>query len=329
MFFHRLAKIHAPEFSSGLTWLNGEPQTLRASSGRPVLIDFWTYSCVNCQRSLPAIQVLYARYAAFGLTVIGVHTPEFAFEKDVANVQRAVKAAGITYPVVLDNEYEIWNLYANRAWPHSYLMNAEGIIVYDHVGEGGDTETETAVQKALMESGVTDLPHITPVVSKYGGVCYRTSPETYLGYLRGRFGNTEEFLPDAEEAFTDRGIHSDDIPYLHGHWRVAGEYVEHLKTLAAATEYVLFKYSAFGANAVIASPTGKATIEVLLDGLPLSDDMLGPDVRRQKDGTSVAIVTEARLYRLTKSAAYHRGTLTLKVKTSGIRLYAFTFEGCA
>lgn len=329
MFFHRLAKIHAPEFPTGLTWLNGQPTTLRAHAGNPVVIDFWTYSCVNCQRSVPAMQALHERYAALGLTVIGVHTPEFAFEKEVDNVQRAVLAAGITYPVVLDNDYEIWNLYANRAWPHSYVLNAEGIIVYDHIGEGGYMETETAVQKALMDCGVGGLPEVTRVATAYGGVCYRTSPETYLGYLRGRFGNDQEFLPDAEEAFTDNSEHRDDTPYVHGHWRVAGEYLEHTKDLALATEYVAIKYSAFGANVVIAGPTKKIQIEVTLDGLPLSDDMMGPDVKRQKDGSTVLMVAGARLYRVTKSTAYHRATLMCKVKNAGVRLYAFTFEGCA
>lgn len=328
MFFHRVAKIHAPEFPPGMTWLNGSPVTMRALAGKPVLIDFWTYSCINCQHTLPHLKAWHERYAKLGLTIIGVHTPEFAFEKDEKNVLKAIKEAGIPYPVVLDNEYALWHLYANRAWPHSYLVNKDGVIVYDHVGEGGYAETEMAIQKALQDSGVKKLPDVAEYANNSGAACYRTTPETYLGYLRGRYGNEEEFLPDAEEAFTERGERQDDVPYLHGHWKICSEYVEHVKMVAAPTEYIQVKYSAFGVN-VVMSADSRATIVVELDGLPLSDDMQGADITRGKGGSSVVTVHGARMYRLVKAATYHRGTLTLRVRDAGVRLYAFTFEGCA
>lgn len=328
MFFHRLAKVRAPEFPRGLTWLNGAPQQLRGLAGKPVLVDFWTYSCVNCQRTLPYLKHWYERYHDLGLTIIGVHSPEFTFEKDEGNVQRALKDAGIPYPVVLDNDYAVWRLYANRAWPHSYLISKDGVIVYDHVGEGGYAETEMAIQKALMETGVKKLPGIAHDVAATGAACYRTTPETYLGYLRGHYGNEEEFLPEAEEAFTDRGEHEDDTPYLHGHFTIAGEYVEHTKALAVPSEYLTLKYSAFGVNLVMEA-SDKTKVVVELDGLPLSDDMCGPDVDRGRDGITTVSVGAARMYRLVKAATYHRGTLTLRMTSPGLRMYAFTFEGCA
>lgn len=320
--------MHAPEFPDGLVWLNGGSLMMRKLAGKPVLIDFWTYSCVNCQRTLPHLKRWHETYAKLGLTIIGVHTPEFAFEKEEKNVAKAIKRYDIPYPVVLDNDYAVWNLYANRWWPRKFLVDKDGVIVYDHVGEGGYAETEHAIQQALMDCGVKKFPDVPPDSGVGGAVCYRTTPELYLGYLRGVFGNAGQFLPDAEEAFTDMASeHDDDVPYLHGHWRIANEYVEHVKTLSAATEYLLLKYSAFGANLVLGAEKA-CEVDIELDGLPLGEDMMGDDVI-MKGGRSVVMVKEARMYRLTKAQVYHRATLKLKVKTAGLRMYAFTFEGCA
>ncbi len=301
---------------------------MRSLAGKPVLIDFWTYSCVNCQRTLPHLKAWHERYATLGLTIIGVHAPEFAFEKDAKHVRAAIKAADIPYPVVLDNGYDVWRLYANRAWPHHYLVDKDGVIVYDHMGEGGYAETEMAIQKTLMEAGAKRLPDVPHDLPGEGGACYRTTPETYLGYLRGRYGNAEEFLPDAEEAFTDRGEHEDDEPYLHGHWKVSGEYVEHVRATSVPNEYLLLKYSAFGTNLVMEAPK-KTKVVVELDGLPLSDDMRGDDIEKGRDGTTTVTVGQPRMYRLVRAAAYHRGTLTLRVAAPGVRMYAFTFESCS
>lgn len=329
MFLHRMTQIHAPEFPAGLTWLNSPALTMRKLAGKPVLLDFWTYSCVNCHRTMPHMQRWQETYGKDGLTIIGVHTPEFAFEKDEKNVQKAVETMGITYPVVLDPDFAIWNLYANRWWPRAFLVNKDGVVVYDHVGEGGYAETEHAIQKALMETGVRKFPAIPADAGQGGAVCYKTTPELYLGYLRGTFGNAESFLPDAEEAFTDKAeSHHDDVPYLHGHWRIGSEYLEHTKTLPMASEYVLLKYSAFGVNLVMATATKKACIvEVEVDGAPISEDMAGSDVQ-WKGGKAYVTVKEARMYSLVASSVYHRASLRLKVSSDGLRMYAFTFSGC-
>ncbi len=328
MFLHRLGKVRAPEFPAGLVWLNGNKMSLKKLAGKPVLVDFWTYSCVNCLRTVPHLQKLYERYHDLGLEIIGVHTPEFAFEHDEENVKRAIKEIGITYSVVLDNDYDIWHLYANNSWPHCFLIGPDGVIVYDHVGEGNYAETEKAVQEALIAAGVTaSLPAVSDDENGEGGICYRTTPELYLGYLRGKYGNKEDFLPDAPEAFTDHGITLEDTPYLHGHWQVCGEYVMHAKELAVASEYLALKYSAFGVNLVLATDED-VSIAIELDGLPLPDDMLGSDVKRAKDGASVIKVKEARMYNLVKASVYHQGTLKILTKDEGIKFYAFTFDGC-
>lgn len=330
MFLHRLAKVHAPEFPDALAWVNGAPRTMRSMLGRPVLIDFWTYSCVNCLRTQPHLNAWYERYAKLGLEIIGVHTPEFDFEKRRENVEDAVMRLEIPYPVVLDNDYAVWNLYTNKWWPRKFLVNKDGNIVYDHVGEGGYAETEMEIQKALAEIGVKKFPRIAKEVEvSSDGVCYRTTPELYLGYLRGRIANAGDILPDAEEAFTDHGEREDDSVVLHGHWRVASEYVEHARRLATASEYLLLTYRAFGVNLVMGTVDGRpAEIDVELDGQPIPKDMAGADVVIV-NGRAKLRIRESRMYRIVKASMYHQGALKLATADAGVRMFAFTFEGCA
>ena len=328
MFLHRLTKVHAPEFPDNLVWVNGTPRTMRSMLGHPVLIDFWTYSCVNCLRTQPHLNDWHERYAKLGLEIIGVHTPEFSFEKRKENVEDAIGRLEIPYPVVLDNDYAVWNLYANRWWPRKFLVDHTGSIVYDHVGEGGYADTEMEIQKTLAAIGVKKLPRIVKEADGSDGVCYRTTPETYLGYLRGRIANAGDVLPDAEEAFTDRGERADDSIVLHGHWRVSGEFVEHTRRLATASEYLVLTYSAFGVNLVMGSETGKTVeLDVELDGHPVPPDMAGADVVIV-NGRARVKVNAARMYRLVKAGMYHRGTLKLSTADTGVRMFAFTFESC-
>lgn len=329
MFLHRLSRVRAPEFPGRLTWLQGDAETLKKLRGKVVLVDFWTYSCVNCIRTQPMLNRWHQLYADKGLVIIGVHTPEFSFEKDEKNVERAVKDAGITYPVVLDPDYEVWNLYANQYWPRKFLINKDGYIVYDHIGEGGYAETEMAIQKALKEIGVKDLPPVPPDDAAGGAVCYHTTPETYLGFLRGKFGNPQEYLPDAEEVFADVDKHQDDTPYLYGHWTVKSEYVEHSRKLATANEYLALRYSAFGVNLVMGTSDGRtAVVEIELDGLPLPKDLAGEDVHIERNGKATVTVKEHRMYRLVNAKMYHRGTLKLKTASGNVQMFAFTFRGC-
>lgn len=332
MFLHRLGKVKAPEFPNGLTWLNSRPLTMKRLQGKVVLLDFWTYSCINCVRTLPHLKRWHEVYEGKGLQIIGVHTPEFEFEKDQENVEKAINDFQISYPVALDNDYKLWNLYANRWWPRKFLVDASGNVVYDHIGEGGYAETEQAIQKALSDMGAEDLPPIKPDMSVGGGICYRTTPETYLGFLRGRFGNAETFIPNEESAFTDTEEHEDDLAYLHGHWKVSNESVHHVRKLARPTDYLLLKYSAFSVNAVMAtlsSGTSKtAEVFVELDGHSLPEDMAGDDVNITKDGKAVVKVKKSRMYRIVDSDTYHKGTLRLRTASDNLEIYAFTFGGC-
>lgn len=328
MFLHKFGKIKAPEFPRGLVWLNSAPLTLKSLRGKVVLIDIWTYSCWDCLCAIPFLKKWYKQYGKNGLIIIGAHTPEFDFEKEQKNVRLALKKFGIVYPIVLDNYYKIWSLYANRWRPRKFVLDADGAIVFDHIGEGGYAETEAAIQKALMENGAKDLPAIAPDLSLGGGICYRTTPETYLGFLRGRFGNVGTYIPGMESIFTDTGEHEDDVVYLHGHWFVEKEHLSRKRRLAVASEYLLIRYSAFFVNLVTGSTDGRvAEIEVLLDDQSLPANMAGADVEIEQ-GRAYLKIKEHRLYQVINSQNYHHGILKLRTGADNIALYAMTFGGC-
>ncbi len=328
MFLHRLGKTHAPEFPQKLTWLNSDPLTMKSLRGSVVLIDFWTYSCVNCIRTFPHLRDWHKRYADKGLTIIGVHTPEFDFEHDEKNVTRAVKEFKLKHPIVLDPDYKIWNLYANRWWPRHFLINKDGAIVYDHVGEGGYADTEMAIQRALGEIGVTDLPAVAPDMGVSGGICYRTTPETYLGYVRGRFANAHGMSPNEEQSFESNGEYEADMVYLHGHFTIGKESIQHRRSLPSASEYLALRYSGFSVNLVMGSTNNrKARVEVLLDEQPLPEDMAGEDVVVE-NGHAIVEVNAHKMYRLVDSDAYHQGVLKLKTASDNLEMFAFTFGGC-
>lgn len=327
--FRAFAKTRAPEFPKSLCWLNSEPLTMKQLRGKPVLIDFWTYSCVNCVRTIPTIKNLYKMYTSFGLTVIGVHSPEFDFEKDEANVRTAISEHGIEYPVILDNDFKIWNLFANRVWPHVFLIDRKGTIVFDHAGEGGAGAIAAAIQSALADAGATHMPIVAPDRTVERGVCHRTTPETYLGYLRGALGNAHDILPDSDAAFDDDADHEDDTPYLHGHWRQSSEYIEHTRSLPSATEFLRIQYSAFDVNLVMgALDNREAVIDVTLDGKPIPATMAGTDIVIDESGKTHIHLTNHRMYSIVRGDHYHSATLKLNLKTAGVRMYAFTFGGC-
>ncbi len=330
MFLHRLSRVRAPEFPDHISWLQGGNLTLKSLRGKVVLVDFWTYSCVNCLRTLPHVKRWHKLYADKGLVIIGVHTPEFEFEKDPKNVSQFVADHELEYPIVLDPDYKVWKLYANQYWPRKYLINKDGYIVFDHIGEGGYAETEMAIQTALKEVHSKELPKIPPNESlAEGAVCYKTTPETYLGFLRGKLANTQNFLPDSEEAFAEVAEQEEGEPSLYGHWKVASEFVQHSRKTAVANEYLALKYSAFSVNLVMGTNDGRtAVVEVELDGLPLPKDMASNDVRVGANGKATVTIKEPRLYRLVNAKIYHRGTLKLKVNSANVQMFAFTFGGC-
>jgi hypothetical protein len=280
---------------------------------------------------IPYIEAIHRAYQRAGLTVIGVHSPEFAFEKEVENVERAIRDFGIKYPVVLDSEFKIWDLYANKYWPHLFLVDHRGDVVYDHAGEGAIAETEHAILEALHASGVKQIPDRAEfhAPSIQNGVCYRPTPELYCGYLRGHIGNAIDALPETEEAFTDGGNHESGVVYIHGHWRISSEYIEHTRSLPAATEYCAFSYHGFSVHVVMgALDDREVMMEVFWDGKPIPATMAGKDVVIDTVGNTHIHVSTHRMYDVIAADHFHDATVKLACRFAGVKIYAITFGGC-
>jgi cytochrome c biogenesis protein CcdA/thiol-disulfide isomerase/thioredoxin len=307
---------NAPEFTDNQRWFNtrgGRPLTMRALRGRVILIDFWTYTCINCIRTLPYVRAWDQKYARRGLTIVGVHTPEFDFEKDAGNVQDAIAQNHLGYPVAQDNDYGTWEAWGNQYWPAKYLVDARGRVRYAHFGEGDYSETEADIRSLLGEAGATRLGGRVRATTEVPTRAVST-PETYLGARRA-----EGFVPRPPSRGLRRYLASGRIPQDHfalgGAWRVTAE-----SATSAAGASIDVRFGARRVFLVMGSTGGQARrARVLLDGRPLSDRLAGKDVR---DGA--VTVRGQRLYRLVSLPGVERRLLTLQFEP-GISAYAFTF----
>jgi thiol-disulfide isomerase/thioredoxin len=323
-------KVRAPEI--GRVWLNSPPLSFRQLRGRVVLVDFWDYTCVNCIRTLPYVQAWHERYGSKGLTVIGVHTPEFTFAQYESNVERGIREFGLTYPVVVDSDREIWKAFANRYWPTKYLLDKEGYLRYAHFGEGAYQECEEAIRELLLETNPTLVfpPLMAPVRAEDqpGAVCYPPSGELFLGHGRGRLGNEGGFKADSIADYSLPSEILENYFYVKGRWASTAEYMES----AGEGEHILtLKYEATGVNLVMAAPRGGSS-EVLIrqDGKPLARAQKTPDVhfRSVPDGEqSYIAVQQARMYQLVKNQDFGSHILELTF-TPGLAAFAFTFTSC-
>jgi cytochrome c biogenesis protein CcdA/thiol-disulfide isomerase/thioredoxin len=306
----------APEFVDNQRWFNtpgDRPLTMGGLRGRVVLIDFWTYSCINCLRTLPYLTAWDKRYRKDGLTIVGVHSPEFPFEKDAGNVEAAIRRNGIGYPVVQDNDLATWTAWGNRYWPAEYFVDAEGQVRYAHFGEGEYGEKEHVIRELLAEAG----RHVGTARAGGHGIAPSagvTTPETYLGAARAeRFANPQ--LSPGSHDF-GRGAPSpgaNEFAY-GGHWRITLE--------SATAEEGASLDLRFGARRVymVLGPSGGGQrMQVLLDGHPIPPALAGSDVR---DGT--VRVDSQRLYELVDLPRVEQGLLTLRPQP-GVMGYSFTF----
>ncbi len=298
----------APELVSPSGFINteGKPITISEFKGKKVvLLDIWTYSCINCQRTLPYLKAWYEKYKDKGLVIIGLHTPEFAFEKVKSNVEDAVKKFGLTYPVVLDNNYLTWSAYGNKYWPRKYLISSEGEIVYDHIGEGSYEETEKAIQKALSELNGENLAD--SMTKPQDEILFEPSkvksPEIYFGanrneyFANGKRGVTgEQNLTLPTDLFINR-------LYLSGTWSFYPEYVS-----SASPGKIVFKYNAKNVYIVASSQKG-VTVTVLKDG--------------KKEKT--IYIKENKLYNVIEGNDYSEHTLEIIVDDPGLNVFTFTF----
>jgi len=327
-------KIKAPEFPEGAYWINSQPQFIFELKGKVVLLDFWDYTCINCIRTFPYLKEWHKRYAQYGLIIIGVHTPEFRFAAEAKNVKKAVEDFGITYPVVLDNEYKIWNAYANQYWPRKYLIDAEGFIVYDHAGEGDYRETELEVQKLLAKSHPqVKFPeaYTAPGVIESGAVCYFTTPEVYTGYERGELGNPEGYKPDSAVSYYDNaeGKHIDGRIYLQGSWWNKVQSLRHARQDPGLEDYIALQYHALSVNAVIGPIKGSPyNVYVKQDDAFIKPEDMGEDLKVDIEGKTYLEITEPRMYRIIKNSKFSNRLLKLYSASDAFEIYAFTFGSC-
>jgi thiol-disulfide isomerase/thioredoxin len=311
------AEGRMPEFSGISEWINSPALTAAGLRGKVVLVDFWTYSCINCVRTLPYIKAWHERYKDMGLVIVGVHTPEFEFEKDPKNVKAAIQKFGITYPVAMDNEYGTWNAYANKYWPAHYFVDAKGTIRYHHFGEGQYDKSEAVIKTLLMEAGHSDAASAASTVAGAESVRFDKigTPETYLGFDRmGEFGSPEKVVHDAVQRYSAPSMQSANVLYFDGLWEVRKEYA----APAEAGARIIYKVRAAKANLVLG---GKGEVEVMIDGKAASESSKGSDVQ-----SSVINVDTDRLYNVMDAKEdYGEHQIELTFRTPGVRAYAFTF----
>jgi cytochrome c biogenesis protein CcdA/thiol-disulfide isomerase/thioredoxin len=314
----------APSLGGAVEWLNSPPLSTEALKGKVVLVDFWTYSCINCIRTVPYVRAWAEKYKDQGLVVIGVHAPEFAFEKKIDNVKKAISDFKIGYPVAIDNDYRIWRAFNNSYWPASYLIDAKGNIRYHHFGEGNYGRTEQAIQDLLREAG-SDVATTAPVKPEAKGAEASAdlkdirSGETYIGYRQATgFASNEGLRPGSS------GTYSIETPSLNewglsGSWTVGAEEA----TLDKSDGAITYRFSARDLHLVL-GPDGSGKpvrFQVMIDGHAPGADH-GTDTDADGNGT----VTSTRLYQLVRqSGDVTPRTFTIRFLDPGVQAYAFTF----
>ncbi|HYL69883.1 MAG TPA: cytochrome c biogenesis protein DipZ [Candidatus Dormibacteraeota bacterium] len=314
-----------PSLAGAVQWLNSPPLTPQSLRGKVVLVDFWTYSCINCLRALPYVKNWYQRYHDQGLVVIGVHAPEFAFEKNPSNVTRAVHDLGITYPVALDNDYAIWQAFNNQYWPAHYFIDAEGRIRGHHFGEGEYAQSEQLIRQLLTQAGASQLKSQSDAQPGHGveapsNLADIASPETYVGYQRAaNFASLGGLVHDATHSYrVPPTLHLNQWA-LAGSWQVEGERAD----ARAAHAAIVFRFRARDLHLVLgaADPQHAVRFRVSLDGQP-PGAAHGTDVAADGSGS----VREQRLYQLirqSESGAEH--TFQVEFLDPGVQAYSFTF----
>jgi thiol-disulfide isomerase/thioredoxin len=314
----------APELKGIMGYINTDQNiTLASLRGQVVIIDFWTYSCVNCLRTLPYLNAWYEKYRDDGLVIVGVHTPEFNFEKDYENVKDAVNRYDIKFPVVLDNGYSTWSAYQNNYWPRKYLIDRNGYIRYDHIGEGAYEETEKQIQELLsekssnsmMDAGYVDIVEQTPTT--------RNTQELYAGYEtaipRGQnIGNSGGLQESRSVDYIMPESIRDNLIYLEGHWMSNPEDIE----ATGESSSIHLKFKAKSAN-IVGSSDMDSRLYVYIDGEYIEGSVAGDDVVFD-NGKAFIVINEPRLYNIFRGE-YSTHTLKLTAEDSGFKFNAFTF----
>ncbi len=303
----------APDFTGIDHWLNSPPLTMAGLRGKVVLVDFWTYSCINCIRTLPYVESWYQKYAAEGLVIVGVHSPEFAFEHDTSNVQAAIARFGITYPVAQDNEFKTWGAYNNQYWPADYLIDANGHVRATHFGEGNYDTTEAQIRSLLAEAGAKALP-VPAMSTATPPITQSQSPETYLGTDR-QSGYVTSVPADGVAQFSlPSSLPPTDEWAVSGTFDFEAQYMQATK----AGDKLEYTFAARDVYLVMSADT-PTSIRVTVSGA----GNVGSTEDIAADGSGT--VGPARLYHLVHLGGFGSGTLTITFNGPGVRAYAFTF----
>jgi cytochrome c biogenesis protein CcdA/thiol-disulfide isomerase/thioredoxin len=314
-----------PPLNGAVQWLNSPPLDAQALKGKVVLVDFWTYSCINCLRTLPYVKAWAEKYRDQGLVVIGVHAPEFAFERDVGNVTKAMKELGINYPVAIDNDYKIWRAFNNEYWPAHYFADAQGRIRYHHFGEGDYAESERVIQQLLREAGAKTVADglinaDAQGVQQAPDMNQVLSPETYVGYQRAEhFVPETGLVPDKVATYNPPANLTLNDWSLGGQWAVGAEQA----TASAPASRIVYRFHARDLHLVLGpGADGKPVrFNVSIDG-QAPGDAHGVDVAADGSGR----VTEQRLYQLVRQTDEVKDrTFTIEFLDPGVSAYAFTF----
>jgi thiol-disulfide isomerase/thioredoxin len=314
-----------PSLGGATGWLNSPPLTAAGLRGSVVLVNFWTYTCINWLRQLPYVRAWAGNYSGQGLVVVGVHTPEFAFEKDPDNVSRAVRELRIQYPVAIDNDYGVWSAFDNHYWPALYFADAAGLIRHHHFGEGEYQQSEMVLQQLLAEAGSTDPGHELVSVDA-GGVeapadwATLRSPENYTGYAR-----TEDFASPGGVVLGKRRAYTAPAELRRNHWALSGDWTmeEQATTLNTANGQIAYRFHARDLHLVMGPAVQGTSVRfrVLIDGLP-PGAAHGVDVDDQGNGT----VTQQRLYQLVRQPGpVTDRTFEITFLDPQVQAYAFTF----
>jgi len=313
-----------PDLDGAIGWLNSAPLNRKSLRGKVVLIDFWTYTCINSLRPLPYVKSWAAKYKDAGLVVIGVHTPEFSFEHEPANVENALRDLKVIYPVAIDSNYRIWQAFNNEFWPAQYLIDGKGRIRYHHFGEGDYVEIEHVIQELLKENGATGLDEATVSVSA-GGVEAAPSedvrsPETYIGYRQAeRFASLERMARDSPRVYSPPVRPSLNRWGLSGPWNVGGESA----VLQIAPGTIVFRFHSRDLHMVLGPTKDSKPVHfrVKLDGAVPGADC-GSDSAPDGSGE----VREPRLYQLIRQKGQIKDrTLEIEFLDPGVQTFAFTF----
>jgi thiol-disulfide isomerase/thioredoxin len=316
-----------PEFSGITSYINTNETKLSELKGKVVLVDFWTYSCINCIRTIPYLVEWNQKYSDKGLVIVGIHSPEFEFEKNIDNVKQAVTRFGIKYPVLLDNDHGTWNAFQNSYWPRKYLVDSEGYIRYDHIGEGGYVETENAIKNLLAERSnqqgleISNLNQTKLNVPGVASVDFNQikTPELYFGYqyARSQLGNIEGFNPEKAVNYTIPSSNlKPNLIYLQGLWKNNPDSME----LVGPDGKIVLAYSAKSVNIVAG---GKGEVAVKEDGKdnqtnnPYKGNDVGSDGKLSIDGQ--------RLYNIADYTNYGNHHIEINAKGPGFKIYTFTF----